>query len=32
MLSQQSAQRLSLVGVVLALILLTVFRMQVLGI
>ena len=32
MLSQQSAQRLGLVGVVLGLVLLTVFRMQVLGI
>ena len=31
MLSQQSAQRLGLVGVVLGLVLLTVFRMQVLG-
>jgi membrane associated rhomboid family serine protease len=32
MLSQQSAQRLGLVGVLLALVALTVFRMQVLGI
>jgi hypothetical protein len=31
MLSQQAAQRLGLVGVVLGLVLLTVFRMQVLG-
>ena len=32
MLSQQSAQRLGLIGVVLGLVLLTIFRMQVLGI